>query len=825
MKTTQLDIDEKFTLLERNYTEGNYQNILHIINDIDYSSIDESQKRLLFYYKALSLNKIGQFAESIILIKKFFTKGSFKDSIDFKFAIVNLENLWRLGRLDEAFDILENTENSLHLLETSNEKLTIKSELLHQKGTIYYVKGDLDKSISILRKSLTLRKKLNDNLLLGRTLNNLGRVVWQKGDLDKALTYLSESLKLSLKEGDENLIAKLYNNIGRIYRQKGFLDIAYVYFKKGLAIREKLNNFQETAFSLTNIAILYHQEGNIEQSFQVFVKALELHERIGNNFDIAETIFRIIFLLVNINDDRCESYLTKLEQIKEILVDNNLINQQYSLSKALILKNSIRNRHKVEAEIIFEQILKEETTNHEYKIISMYNLCDLLLSEYQITNNQDLLDEIRPLINRLVKISEEQKSSAVLADVYWLETQISLVNKLDKDFNLIEKLITEINHENLRNILLEVISERIPSDHLTLGIIEGKYHRRLTGKDYSTTNLKVPEYRALSNDDGKATISELAWRLERPLIINSRKELVKLIRKPESEIPKNIDKVLAIPINRFTIQFIRTETTPRFTQKDVDNLNAIRLLIRSSLERLIGLEDIQTNEERKRDYLSGFIHDLRNPLHTMSLYIEMLKEGVDDINHLESFEVNVKYLTELVESFSNSLYEPKDLIPKRKSIRINELVANSISSVQVSIQKADHTIKLDIDENLSVIADYSLLRRVMRNLLVNAINYTPKGGEITIKSWIEDKSMKISIKDSGYGIKEEDIEKLFNKFTSVHQEQALKKRGLGLGLWLTKEIITAHRGTISVFSEGLGKGSEFIISLPYIRNPLLQAQE
>ena len=107
-----------------------------------------------------------------------------------------------------------------------------------------------------------------------------------------------------------------------------------------------------------------------------------------------------------------------------------------------------------------------------------------------------------------------------------------------------------------------------------------------------------------------------------------------------------------------------------------------------------------------------------------------------------------------------------------------------------------------------------MILRLVLNVLSNAIKYTPKGGTITIKAWREGEVNNISIKDTGYGLSLNDQEQIFERGSRIINEEVPSNSGLGMGLWISREITKAHGGMISVHSEGRGKGSEFIIELP-----------
>jgi anti-sigma regulatory factor (Ser/Thr protein kinase) len=115
---------------------------------------------------------------------------------------------------------------------------------------------------------------------------------------------------------------------------------------------------------------------------------------------------------------------------------------------------------------------------------------------------------------------------------------------------------------------------------------------------------------------------------------------------------------------------------------------------------------------------------------------------------------------------------------------------------------------------LSIFADERVMRQVIFNLMSNASRYTPDGGKIVVKAEITSTDLKVSVRDSGIGIKSEDHERIFRAFEHVNSEASRRYKGTGLGLTLTKSFVELHGGKIWVESEGDGKGSEFTFTVP-----------
>ena len=146
---------------------------------------------------------------------------------------------------------------------------------------------------------------------------------------------------------------------------------------------------------------------------------------------------------------------------------------------------------------------------------------------------------------------------------------------------------------------------------------------------------------------------------------------------------------------------------------------------------------------------------------------------------------------------------------------LRELLEHSLIFVKEKALKHSIELSLEIDEKVGRIrADERKVRQIVFNLLSNAVKFTPNGGKVGIKARIDGLSAQVTVWDTGIGITQEDLPKLFMPFTQLESPLAKKYEGTGLGLSLTKELVELHKGKIFVQSQGLGHGASFIFSLP-----------
>ena len=190
-------------------------------------------------------------------------------------------------------------------------------------------------------------------------------------------------------------------------------------------------------------------------------------------------------------------------------------------------------------------------------------------------------------------------------------------------------------------------------------------------------------------------------------------------------------------------------------------------------------------------------------------FLEKIKEGGDKLNLLVNTFMQ-----------SSQLGENLTRLNKDKE-NLSDLITLGVSELEGLIDLRKHTIYVDIPEELIGEFDKEKIYTVITNLLMNAIKYTPPEGKIFIHSKIEEGDIFFSIKDSGIGLTEEEKRHLFKPLGKIERYGKgwdVVSGGMGVGLYLSKEIIDLHGGKIWAESEGKNKGSTFYFSLPMTNN-------
>ena len=227
-------------------------------------------------------------------------------------------------------------------------------------------------------------------------------------------------------------------------------------------------------------------------------------------------------------------------------------------------------------------------------------------------------------------------------------------------------------------------------------------------------------------------------------------------------------------------------------------------------------------DQLKSEFLSLATHQIRGPLTAIKGYASLLLEGdygkipVKAHNAVQVMFNSTQNLIVIVNEFLDiSRIEQGRMKYDMVDFDMNTLVTDIVTELKPMIDKAQLSANIIIDKHnpCEVHADMGKIKQVVGNLIDNSIKYTPHGG-ITVSVSKDNKKIKVQIKDTGIGIAEDDVSKLFAKFSRAKDAFRTNVIGTGLGLYVAKQMIEAQGGKVWVESEGLGKGSTFYIELP-----------
>ncbi len=254
---------------------------------------------------------------------------------------------------------------------------------------------------------------------------------------------------------------------------------------------------------------------------------------------------------------------------------------------------------------------------------------------------------------------------------------------------------------------------------------------------------------------------------------------------------------------------------------------------RSAIIVALDITNRKAADQQRDDFLATLAHELRNPLAPIRTGLELMRRngfgGNGDGCHevLGIMDRQINQMVRLVDDLLDVSRVSKGKIELRKQpVDVNDVLRSAVETSLPRIEEAHHQFELQISEQpLIVEGDGVRLAQVVSNLLNNAAKYTPSGGQIRLSLAAHDGQAVIRVKDNGVGIAAEMIPTLFDMFVQVDRHLERSQGGLGIGLTLVRQLVEMHGGRVEARSDGLGRGSEFIVYLPLAVGKLADASQ
>lgn len=229
---------------------------------------------------------------------------------------------------------------------------------------------------------------------------------------------------------------------------------------------------------------------------------------------------------------------------------------------------------------------------------------------------------------------------------------------------------------------------------------------------------------------------------------------------------------------------------------------------------------LQDADRRKNEFLATLSHELRNPLAPIRNAAQILVAPGVTAELLQHASGIIRRQTEHMSRLLDDLLELARITQGKlkldlRPVSLAEVIDAAIEAARPALESKNHRLSVALPTDATTLrADPVRLSQVFRNLLTNAAKYTDPGGEIELTGRIEGRSLRVAVKDNGIGLSREALAHIFTMFSQVEAARARAEGGMGVGLALAKGLIELQGGTLEARSEGLGRGSEFIVCLP-----------
>ena len=250
-------------------------------------------------------------------------------------------------------------------------------------------------------------------------------------------------------------------------------------------------------------------------------------------------------------------------------------------------------------------------------------------------------------------------------------------------------------------------------------------------------------------------------------------------------------------------------------------------MLEGMVEKLqLSNQELNRLNDIRSKFMSIAAHDLRQPLSAIQGFTSVLMMDRNTTNNAAGGDSDQRALNNILKATDNMNMLMADLIDisriesgqfsmDKQPFNFNALLNDVVALQNVNAQKKGIFLQMyEYPEEVTVVADLFRVSQVVKNLMGNAIKFSPQGGRIEARFYVQDGWLHFKLIDNGPGVLHNEKDKIFQKFHQSDVDRTAKKQGWGLGLSIAQEIIQAHNGEIGVESAGLGQGSTFWFTIP-----------
>lgn len=453
---------------------GNFEEALHISEILLNNSqqLENSLQMLdAIFIKAKSLSRMGEYGKSLAYIKM-------GEKIISKLPDKNIDGIFerKATLYHEKGNIFEKEADLKNALDNYLQSLSIRRDINDRYGltesnnriaSIYFKTGDIVRALVIFQQSLRVLREIGNDKAVAETLNQIGKIYLWRCEYGPALENCLQGLALGKETGDSKVIASVLDTISEIYTRLGELDRALEYLEDSISLQEEISDQEGVAESLTHmsyiliikgqlnqatryltqaqeifndlknkdghyrvlevISLILYQRGEFEQATEQLIECLNYRKDFMSKQAITKLLFWLIIIAIETNAlEDAQKHLKKLQKLIE-RKSSPICNIEYRLASALILKKSNNNEILEKARLILSDIVNKEPIDFLISNMTLYNYCELLLKQMQLSNTKDDIDKVDELISKHLSIAKQIESHIMFAENFWLKANLSLI--------------------------------------------------------------------------------------------------------------------------------------------------------------------------------------------------------------------------------------------------------------------------------------------------------------------------------------------------------------------------------------------------------------
>ncbi len=647
--------------------------------------------------------------------------------------------------------------------EADSTKVDLSLMLIDQ----LYAVEDYDKALLYVNQTAKLSEKLNYTKGLAESTYYRALIYTQRNDYFNAIDNYDKSRKYYLQISDTLGVAKVSNSIGLIEIKRGNYSVGLQNSLSAIDIFEKQNLFDELSTAYNNLAEAYFKTNQIDKAIDFNFKALDVRKKIDDRAGIISSTKNIADL-----------YALRKEHRKAIEYYENVL-EMLNPTKDQSLRGEILPK-------LGNQYLEFK----EYDKASEYLVEGLKYNRKQ--NNQE---GILLALNAIGNLNL-QKQKVKLAEIQ-LNEAYGIAQKLDNKSALLENYKLHIALDSTRGYFQNAFFWQNKyydlKDELSK-VDQPVFPVSTEPLDLINSNPIEEEIDNFEDEENSNKIIK-TW-LQNPLVLYGALAAT------------------AILLTLLLLNYLKSKTYRNTIVEQKELLKQEQERSEAILEQTHHLEEVNQVKDKLFSIVS---HDLKDSISSIKAFLDLLKE--DSISK-EEFRELIPELSENANNASSLLFnllnwsksQMQNLEPNPELFNIQDVFHTKMALVEQKVEDK-RIVLIDESQRDFAYADKSMMEIVIQNLITNAVKFSRTGDVITVSNQDVNGKVLICVEDTGVGISEENIKKLFNankNFTTVGTKN---EKGTGLGLTIAKDLVELNNGRIWVEST-VNVGSKFFIELP-----------
>lgn len=720
-------------------------------------------------------------------------------------------------------------------------EISIQLALAQKISKTSFTKGCL-----YAQKALYLSQKYHNDTLKIKSKILLARIIWFQGDGIRAVNLLNECLMASRKIGFRYGECEAFLEIGIIEYSWGRYNIAFQNFNNAMNLAEKLKLYEIQAISFNYIGKFYHTTGAYNKSIVYYQRAFQIQSKIGNRQSAATVLLSLGKTFLNINNiyKALQCYLDAykiLENSDNYLDFAGVCSHLGSTYLALGQNDKAQEYHRKAL------LLRSKLNNPEGMAKSFNNLGETFLasSQYdsalyyfrQALKYSNLIRYKKGRLKALTNIGElfllkKDHAQAIenIRNAYHESAEAGYSTGIAESSLLLGKYFYAVG--NIKKALFYLNESLVKSDSFYLEEKKQEIYQYIYNcyRTSGNNSLALKYYILFNNIEKNKLKSETDRQLTELRITFDleRKEKDNQVLRQENELKEmSIQRktafiwfsISALAFSLLLCLYIYNRfVNKRKANEQLQHLNN-KITIQNQKLEILNNELEKSNREKDK-ILSIIAHELRNPLYWFQNLAEVLSKKYNTMapdkiqKSLNSLDESAKNAFHLMDNLLNwSRSRLNRITPHVELHNLKSLVTESGRMFDSIIKQKDINLDINISDNIKINVDPNLFACIIRNLISNAIKFTPENGKISIGCQENEDCYVISCSDSGIGISEKNVRELFKSDFNSSVNGLLNEKGSGFGLKLCREFVEMNKGKIWV-EDINGKGAKFIFTVP-----------